>query len=207
MFKAQIASTAACKNDGRGQFFSDIVSRFGYISNSHEIALNRIQLNSMYNWHRTRSDQYKRLRAVVRKKYINREKKRKKNNEKYMGIPMSLQYEKDIDGKSSNVDAPSEPPNKRQKVDEYSVKCTHKGCSHRGFKTKNHWYHKHVATHNSDVTNVSADVCIYIETHVQLRQSQYCVICFIFLCFDVAKQVNIYDKIKQVPATSALNQH
>lgn len=164
VFRAQIGATAASKNDGKGLYLCNVVSRFGYIDTKHEELLNRIQLNKIYNWHRTRSDEYKKLRAKARKKYKTRELKRKRNKEKYKGVSMDIRYEKDIDNKTGK-----EPPAKRARVEtQNKIKCPY--CD-KTYGEKNHWYDKHIAKHTA------VNVCTIIKTSLFYSES---ILCYLF---------------------------
>eukprot|EP01084_Bolivina_argentea_P089760 161888_1 len=82
VFESIVACTAAHKNDGRGVLNYNIVSLFGNVSNKHKEILNKIQAKCIYNWIRTRSDKYKKLRAKSKKKYMVMMKKRQEYMEK-----------------------------------------------------------------------------------------------------------------------------
>ncbi len=88
VFQAQIAITAAQKNDGKGSVYFDIVNEFGYVSSEHKEKINVIQKSVIYTWHKIRTDKYKQNRARKRKRYIERQQKRKQNMEKYGDRPM-----------------------------------------------------------------------------------------------------------------------
>ena len=56
VFEAQVASTAASKNEGRGRMLYDFASEFGYVSKDHVQIVNKIQKAHIYSRRRIRSD-------------------------------------------------------------------------------------------------------------------------------------------------------
>ena len=110
-----VASVAGTWNWGRGMWMFHLCKSLGFVSNQHKLKFNQIQSRVMYNWHRSRSDEYKIKQAVKTKKFTDRQQKRKKNRDK-------LSYKKNTDKpttkkrpRASNKPA-AEPKSKKQKT-------------------------------------------------------------------------------------------
>ena len=91
-FTGIIASAAGIKNWGRGFYLQRVLSAFGSVRNSHSVILNKLQLQSIYNWYRSRTDKLKIKRAVSKKKYQEKNQKRQSNTQK-----KAKQYAKNCD--------------------------------------------------------------------------------------------------------------
>ena len=83
VFTGQIASTAGMKNWGRGYYLYRVVDLFGSVVHDHKCIINKLQLQCIYTWHRSRADTVKIQRAVSKKKYKETQARRTKGRTTY----------------------------------------------------------------------------------------------------------------------------